>query len=241
MAEKNRIPKGDERVVAVIPAAGLGIRMEGSQAKQFLKIHGKPILALTLEKFQSCPDIHKVIAVVPSKQVDFCREEVVEKYKLTKVVKIIAGGRRRQESVRLGIKASEGLHDIVLIHDGVRPFIEPALISRVIAASRKHRAVITAIPARDTVKEVDETGLVVKTYDRNWIWLVQTPQVFRFKDILKAHERALEEGWEEGTDDAFLMEKMGIPVKVVEGSEHNIKITTPLDLELAKFLLKRVK
>jgi 2-C-methyl-D-erythritol 4-phosphate cytidylyltransferase len=211
--------------------------MGGSQAKQFLELHGKPILALTLEKFQVCSAIHAIIAVVPSKQVAFCRKEIVENYKLTKVVKVIPGGMRRQDSVRMGVKASEGLGEIVLIHDGVRPFIAQELISRLVSAARRHRAVITALPARETVKEVDESGLVLKTYDRNRVWLVQTPQVFRYKDILNAHQKAMQEGWEGVTDDALLMEKMGIAVKAIQGSEYNIKITTPHDLELARFFL----
>jgi len=191
-----------------------------------------------MERFQLSPAIHSIIAVVPAGQVDYCRTELVERYGLTKVVKVIAGGKRRQDSVRLGIEASEGLCEIVLIHDGVRPFIDEFLIDRVVTAARAHRAVLPALPAKETVKEVDERGFVVKTHDRKSLWLVQTPQVFRYEDILKAHRLAFEQGWEEVTDDAWLIEKMGIPVKVIEGSESNIKITTPLDLKLADFLLK---
>jgi 2-C-methyl-D-erythritol 4-phosphate cytidylyltransferase len=238
MAKKERALKRGEKVVAIIPAAGAGIRMGGGRAKQFLEIKGKPILALTLEKFQASPSIHAIIAVVPPKLVDFSRREIVDKYKLTKVAQVVPGGRRRQDSVRLGIEASRGLYDIVLIHDGVRPFIEQSLISRAVSAAGRHRAVIAAMPVRETVKEVDECGLVVRTYDRRWVWLVQTPQIFRYRDIHKAHQRALEEGWEEATDDALLMEKMGIAIKVIEGSEQNIKITTPKDLELAEYILR---
>jgi 2-C-methyl-D-erythritol 4-phosphate cytidylyltransferase len=238
MGKEERALKGDEKVVAIIPAAGAGIRMGGGKAKQFLEIKGKPILALTLEKFQACPAIHAIIAVVPPKLVDFSRREIVERYKLTKVAQVVRGGRSRQDSVRLGIEASRGMYDIVLIHDGVRPFIEQSLIRKAVSAAGRHRAVIAAMPARETVKEVDESGLVVKTYDRRWVWLVQTPQIFRYRDIHKAHRRAVEEGWEEVTDDALLMEKMGIAVKVIEGSEQNIKITTAKDLELAEYILQ---
>jgi 2-C-methyl-D-erythritol 4-phosphate cytidylyltransferase len=238
MGKKGRASKGHEKVVAIIPAAGAGMRMGSGKAKQFLEIQGKPILALTLEKFQACPDVYAIIAVVPPKLVDFCRKEIVEKYELTKVSQVVPGGMRRQDSVRLGIEASKGLYGTVLIHDGVRPFIDPSLISKAVSAAGRHRAVIAAMPARETVKEVDESGLVVKTYDRRWVWSAQTPQVFRYEDIHKAHQRAVEEGWEDLTDDALLMEKMGIPVKVVEGSEQNIKITTPKDLELAWSILR---
>jgi 2-C-methyl-D-erythritol 4-phosphate cytidylyltransferase len=238
MGKKGRPSKDNGKVVAIIPAAGAGVRMGAGKAKQFLEIKGKPILALTLEKFQASPAIHAIIAVVPPTLVDFCRKEIVEKYKLTKVSQVVPGGRRRQDSVRLGIEASKGLYSTVLIHDGVRPFIEHSLISKVVSAAGRHRAVIAAMPARETVKEVDESGLVVKTHDRRWVWSVQTPQVFRYKDIHRAHQKAVEEGWEDLTDDALLMEKMGIVVKVIEGSEQNIKITTPKDLELAEYILQ---
>ncbi len=241
MAEKELISKPERKVVAIIPAAGAGVRMAGKQAKQFLEIHGKPILALTMERFQASQAVDAIIAVVPAAQLDFCRTEIVEQYGLSKVVKVLAGGERRQESVRLGIEAVEGRWEIVLIHDGVRPFIDGPLIDRVVAAASIHRAVITALPAKDTVKQVDERGYVIRTYDRDSIWLVQTPQVFRYKDILRAHRLAFEQGWEAVTDDALLIEKMAIPIKVVEGSERNIKITTPLDLELADFLSKKVR
>lgn len=229
--------KLEQKVVAVIPAAGAGVRMSGNKAKQFLEVHGKPILALSMERFQVSPAIHAIIAVVPAGQVDFCRSELVERYGLTKVVKVIAGGKRRQDSVRLGIEASEGICEIVLIHDGVRPFVDEALIDRLVTAAATHRAVLPALPAKETVKEVDGRGFVVRTYDRKSIWLAQTPQAFHYEDIRHAHRLAFERGWEEVTDDALLIEKMGIPIKIIEGSESNIKITTPYDLEIARRIL----
>ena len=229
------------KTVAIIPAAGTGIRMENERPKQFLDVDGKPLLAVTSEKFEVCPVIHAVILVVPQKDVAYCQSEIVERHHLTKVEKVVAGGERRQDSVRLGIEAAGGDYGLVLIHDGVRPLVAPDLIERVVEAAHKHRAVITGLTAKETIKELDENALVVRTYDRQRIWLVQTPQVFRYEDILMAHRRALEEGWEEVTDDALLVERVGIPVKVVEGSEDNIKVTTPQDLEMVKFLLKRQK
>ncbi len=239
--EREQMSKPEQKVVAIIPAAGAGVRMAGKKAKQFLEIHGKPMLALTMERFQLSQAIHAIIAVVPSQKIHFCRTEMVEKYSLTKVVKVVAGGNRRQDSVRLGIEASEGFCEIILIHDGVRPFIDEPLIDRVVAAATMHRAVIAALPAKETVKEVDENGFVVKTYDRRSVWAVQTPQVFRYEDILKGHRLALDQGWEEVTDDALLIERMGIPIKVIQGSESNIKITTPHDLEIARSFLKNPK
>ncbi|MBW2204653.1 MAG: 2-C-methyl-D-erythritol 4-phosphate cytidylyltransferase, partial [Deltaproteobacteria bacterium] len=205
------------KAVAIIPAAGSGIRMESKRVKQFLRLDGKPILALTLEPFQEST-VTAVILVVPQDDVEYCKKEIVERFGLTKVEKIVPGGKRRQDSVRLGLEATEGKYDLVLIHDGVRPLIEKALIEKVIKEAMVNRAVITALPAKETVKEVNDLGHVVKTYDRERVWMVQTPQAFRYQDILKAHQKALEEGWEEATDDALLVEKSGITVKVVEGS-----------------------
>ena len=230
----NLLPK----TVAIIPAAGAGIRMGGDRPKQFLELEGRPILQVTLERFQQSPDVDGIIVVVPSAEVGYCRREIVERHDLEKVKRVIAGGERRQDSVRLGIEASGGEYEFVLIHDGVRPLIQPDLISRIVLSAREDGAVIAALPAKETVKEVDENGLVTKTHDRRKVWLIQTPQAFRYQDILMAHRRAVEEGWEGVTDDSLLLEKMGIPVKVIEGSEENIKITTPHDLELARRIMQ---
>ncbi len=229
------------KTVAVVTAAGAGVRMGAEVAKQFLDLDGKPLLAFTLERFQQCPEIDAGIVVVPSDAVKFCEREIVDHYRLTKVRKVVAGGARRQDSVRIGIEASEGHYGLVVIHDGVRPFVNGELIGRAVTAASQYRAVITGLPAKETVKQVGEDRLVQRTCDRSHIWLVQTPQVFRYEDILIAHRRARQEGWEHVTDDALLMERMGIPVKVIEGSEENIKITTPHDLDLARFLLAREK
>ena len=225
------------KTAAIITAAGAGIRMGGDQAKQFMDLDGRPLLAVTLERFERSPGIEGIVLVVPHGKVDDCRAQIVGKYNLTKVVKVVAGGERRQDSVRLGLEATEGHYPFVLIHDGVRPLVSPDLISRIVEAMGRYRAVIPALAARETIKEADRAGLVVKTHDRRALWLVQTPQAFRYEDILEAHRRALEENWEEMTDDALLVERTGIPVKIIEGSEENIKITTPRDLELARFLI----
>ncbi|MBW1851775.1 MAG: 2-C-methyl-D-erythritol 4-phosphate cytidylyltransferase, partial [Deltaproteobacteria bacterium] len=203
-----------------------------------LDFEGKPLLAATLMPFQRCRAIDEIITVVPSKDVDYCREEIVKKFKLEKVQKVVAGGKTRQDSVRLGLEALEGNCDLVLIHDGVRPVISAKATERIVDAARIHRAVITGLPAKETVKEVASDQEVVITLDRRRIWLIQTPQVFRYKDIMKAHRKAYQEGWDEATDDSALIEKLGIPVKVVMGSEQNIKVTTPNDLELSRFFLK---
>jgi 2-C-methyl-D-erythritol 4-phosphate cytidylyltransferase len=227
------------KTVAIIAAAGSGIRMGSDRVKQFAEIQGGPLLAVTLKPFQTCPAVDAIILVVPSMDVGYCRKEIVERFKLEKVKKIVPGGTRRQDSVRLGLEAAGKNYGLVLIHDGVRPAIDEALIERVIEKAKTHRAVITALPANETVKEIDSDGYVVKTYARKKIWLVQTPQVFRYEDIEAAHQKAMLERWDEVTDDSALIERLGIPVTVVKGSEKNIKVTTPHDLELTRFLLKK--
>jgi 2-C-methyl-D-erythritol 4-phosphate cytidylyltransferase len=212
--------------------------METNRPKQFLDLEGRPVLVRTLEVFQACPLIDSIILIIPEQDVKLTRREIVEPYGLTKVKKIVPGGERRQDSVRLGLEAWEWHDGFVLIHDGVRPLVPSDLIVRVIDAAKENRAVITALPAKETVKEIDENALVMKTYDRKKVWLVQTPQVFQYNDILMAHQRAVQENWEEVTDDALLLERVGIPVKVIEGSEENIKVTTPRDMELARFIVK---
>ncbi len=230
-----------ETVAAIVPAAGSGVRMGTVRAKQFLEIRNRPLLAITLETFQKCDQVDAVILVVPEADVGFCREHITTPFGLHKVVKIVPGGPRRQDSVRMGIRATEGKYDLLLIHDGVRPMITVDLVERIINAAGKHRAVIAALPAKETVKEVNSDHEVVGTYDRKKVWMVQTPQVFRYSDILTAHERALSEGWDEATDDSLLVEKTGITVTVEEGSDRNIKVTTPFDLEMARNILAAKK
>jgi 2-C-methyl-D-erythritol 4-phosphate cytidylyltransferase len=225
------------KTAAIITAAGSGIRMGGDQAKQFMDLDGRPLLAVTLERFERSPDVEGIVLVVPHGKVDDCRDRIVKPYGFAKVIHVVAGGKRRQDSVRLGLEATEGHYPYVLIHDGVRPLVPLDLISRILRAMDRYRAVIPALAARETIKEADRAGLVVKTHDRRSLWLVQTPQAFRYEDILEAHRRALKEDWEEMTDDALLVERTGIPVKIIKGSEENIKITTPRDLELARFLV----
>ncbi len=229
------------KTVAIIPSAGSGVRMGSGRAKQFLDIDGKPLLAATLRPFELCRAIDAVIVVVPSSDLDYCRKEIVEAHKLDKVRSVVAGGKRRQDSVRLGLEAAEKDFDLALIHDGVRPVVSEYFLKHMIESAKTHGAVISGLPAKDTVKEVENDGKVVKTYERSHVWMVQTPQVFLFNDILAAHQKAFEEGWDEATDDSALIEKLGIPVTVVKGSEQNIKVTTPNDLELARFFLNLKK
>jgi 2-C-methyl-D-erythritol 4-phosphate cytidylyltransferase len=226
-----------DKTVAVIPAAGLGIRMGAARAKQFIELGGMPLLAWTLAPFERSGAVDAIIVVSPADEVEYCEREIVKRFGLKKVLKVVAGGPRRQDSVRQGILVTRGEYDLVLIHDGVRPMIDEILIDRMVSQARRWGPVVSGLPARETVKEVDEDRLVVKTYDRNQVWLIQTPQVFPYPVIWEAHERAFREGWE-ATDDGALVERMGVQVRVVEGSERNIKITTPNDLVLARLFLE---
>ena len=227
------------QVTAIIPAAGSGTRMGLTKAKQFMDLCGKPILAVTLSHFQECNLVDRIVVAVSQDDVDYCLREIVDRHKLSKVFKVIVGGKRRQDSVRKGIEAVSDSCRLVLIHDGVRPLVTNGLIERVIKAANDFRAVITGLPVKETVKEADSKGRVLRSIDRGHLWLIQTPQIFRWEDIHLAHQKAIRHGWEEATDDAFLIEKMGIPVKMIEGEEDNIKVTTPQDLDIARFLISK--
>ena len=227
------------QVIAIIPAAGSGTRMGLTKAKQFMDLCGKPILAVTLSHFQECSLVDRIVVAVSRGDIDYCRREIVDRYELSKVYKVIAGGKRRQDSVRKGIEAIDNSCRWVLIHDGARPLVTNGLIEKVIKAAKGFRAVISGLPVKETVKEIDSKGRVLRSIDRRDLWLIQTPQVFRWEDIHLAHQKAMKHGWEEATDDAFLIEKMGIPAKIIRGEDDNIKITTPQDLDIARFLMSK--
>lgn len=225
------------RTIAVVPAAGSGVRMGEKKAKQFLELCGKPILAVTLDHLQRCDLIDRIVVVVPEVDIDYCCREIVEKYNLSKVFRVVSGGKRRQDSVRRGIETVADCCEWVLIHDGVRPLITNDLIRRVVKAAKDFRAVIPGLPITETVKEIDDHGIVIRSIDRSRLWSIQTPQVFRWDDISLAHKEAIEKSWEDATDDSFLIEKIGIPVNIIKGEKHNMKITTPQDLDMARSLM----
>ncbi|MBI5966531.1 MAG: 2-C-methyl-D-erythritol 4-phosphate cytidylyltransferase [Deltaproteobacteria bacterium] len=227
------------RVVALIPAAGHGRRMGGQKPKVFLPLGGIPLLIHTLQKFEACPQVDEILPLVPAREVNLAAE-ILRPYGLKKVPRILTGGPERQDTVYSGLKAIEGDTDFVIIHDGARPFVSPELIERTLSETLRWKAVVVALPAGDTIKEVSAEGRVLRTIDRSNLWIIQTPQSFEYGIIVEAHEKARKEGfW--GTDDAALVEKLGIPVKVIEGSRFNLKITTPEDLILGEALLKYSK
>lgn len=223
--------------ICIIVAAGRGKRINAGLPKQFLKIGDRPLVAYTIERFEGCPQIAEIVLVVPEDYLSFCQQEIVDRYGFKKVRRIVAGGEHRQDSVWNGLKALPPNTDLVIVHDGVRPFVSPEKISEGINLCVDFNAVITAVPAKDTVKEVQELK-VVGTVDRQRLYLVQTPQFFDYQLLMKAYKKANEEG-KYYTDDSALVEALGEEVKVIEGSYDNVKVTTAEDLEFAKFLLSK--
>jgi 2-C-methyl-D-erythritol 4-phosphate cytidylyltransferase len=228
------------KVVALIPAAGQGRRMGAEKPKAFLSLGGLPILAHTLRKFEDCPQVDEVLPLVPEGEAMAWAEEMVSRCGLKKVSRIVPGGPERQESVYRGLQAAQGQAGWVLIHDGVRPFVPPGLIRQALAETFLWKAVAVALPANETIKEVSPEKAVLRTVDRRLLWMIQTPQAFEFSLILRAHQEARRAGFE-GTDDASLVERLGVPVRILEGSRFNIKITTPEDLAMGEALLKHFK
>lgn len=219
-------------VSAVIVAAGSGLRFGGEKPKQLMPLAGRPILSRTLAAFEASRIISEIILVLPEKLMEASLDEAVRPFAFTKV-KAVAGGASRGESTRRGFEASRG--DIVLVHDGVRPFADEALIERVAKAAQDNGAALAAIRLRDTLKEV-EGALVMGTVPREKLWRAQTPQGFRREVLAEALSCA---GEMELTDDIALVERLGLKAVVVEASEGNIKITTPEDMKMAELMLKR--
>jgi 2-C-methyl-D-erythritol 4-phosphate cytidylyltransferase len=219
------------KVSAIIPAAGMGIRMGSSIPKQFILLDGKPILHHTLSILDQCSIVNEIILVVAEKEIENARKEVENFY--PKVSKVIVGGKERQDSVYNGLQNLDSKVDIVMVHDGVRPFVSETLIRESIEAARNFGAAITAIPVNDTVKKVNKEGVVESTLDRNGLWRIQTPQTFQVSLLREAFAKARTDNFY-GTDEGSLIEYLGRDVKVVPGSELNIKITQSEDLVLGE-------
>ncbi len=226
------------KVTAIIPAGGYGKRINMGIHKQLIEIAEKPILIHTLEKFQNCSCIDSIIiATAPEILLDV--EHLIKKFKITKVVEVTIGGNERQDSVYNALQMMVYHHsEIVVVHDAVRPFINCEKICEVVSACKETGAAILAVRPKETVKVGSEDKFIEKTLDRNSLWLVQTPQAFYYSILQQAYKKAYSESFY-GTDDASLVERLGVKVKVVEGLYENIKITTPEDIEFAKMLLER--
>jgi 2-C-methyl-D-erythritol 4-phosphate cytidylyltransferase len=227
------------KISAIIVAAGKSKRIKDKLPKQFIKIGGKPVLTHTLESFERCEEVDEIILVVSEDWLTYCSTEVVDKYEFKKIKRVISGGEKRQDSVYKALLAVPKNTAIVIIHDGVRPLINPSKITESIKMCKECQAVILAVPIKETVKRVED-GSVHTTLNRERLWTAQTPQTFDYETLLDAFEKAKKDGFT-GTDDASLVERIGIKVKIIEGDYDNIKITTPEDLILAEEILKKRK
>jgi len=236
------------KVIAIIPAAGLGTRMaspgkKGLPSKQFFEINGTPILIHTLRVFARNQQVSRIIVALRKNEMEqFTRR--MEAEKLAAKVELVEGGERRQDSVANALAALRAApEDIVLVHDAVRPFVDDEIIANVIHEVEKHGAAIAGLPAVDTIKQVEraaEGAIITSTIPRERVVQAQTPQGFRYELIKRAFDAAASDGFT-GTDEASLVERLGESVWVVMGSYRNIKITTPADMELAEFLMAQAE
>lgn len=234
--------------VAVVLAGGRGKRMGTAVAKQYLLIEDKPVLYYSLKVFEDSDLFDRVILVAGKGMIPYCRREVVEKYHFKKIRAIVEGGKERYHSVWEALKLLEQEKEqYVFIHDGVRPFIDEDILSRAYREVTESGACVVGMPVKDTIKIADEQGYIRTTPKRSLVWQIQTPQVFASKLIIPAYKEVIEkeqELLEQGvriTDDAMVVENVcGHPVKLVEGSYYNIKITTPEDLKVAEIFCKKI-
>ncbi len=221
------------KIDVLIPAAGAGHRMETSIKKPYLILDDKPILSHTIDLFENNSAIDEIYVIVDKSDFDICNETAIIPYHYKKVRELISGGETRQSSVFNGLCALSDDVEYVIVHDGVRPFLDEKIIFECLVASEKWGAAVSAVPVKDTIKVANEDHFIDHTPDRNRLWHVQTPQVFRKSLLLEAYKTALQTGIT-ASDDAALVEKLGNPVKLVLGSYKNIKLTTPEDMQIAE-------
>lgn len=244
----------EQKTVAIVLAAGQGKRMGTKTAKQFLELEGKPVLYYSLKAFEQS-EVDYIVLVTSEQEMQFCREEIVEKNGLKKVLGYAVGGKERYHSVFHGLQAVKKLSEqhgfcvgIVLIHDGARPFVTKEMITKLLKETGEYGACVSATPVKDTIKIADAEGFCENTPNRSLVWAVQTPQVFRYDIAMEAYgklmnsEKELLEKNIQITDDAMVVETMlGKRVKLVEGDYKNIKLTTPEDYDIAKTFLNNRK
>jgi 2-C-methyl-D-erythritol 4-phosphate cytidylyltransferase len=215
----------------VIPAGGQGLRMGTNVPKQFIELKGKPIIHYTIAVFEALDWVDEIILCVPQAEVSQVQKEMASRTK----VKVVVGGEKRQDSVYNGLKAIGRSSGFVAVHDGVRPFITEGIIKTVYEAAKKFGAAVVAIPVNDTLKRADGNGILQENVDRENLWRMQTPQIFKTKLLLEAIEKARSESFY-GTDEGSLIQFIGKPVKFILGSKFNIKITRPEDLILGEWI-----
>ncbi|MBS7302612.1 MAG: 2-C-methyl-D-erythritol 4-phosphate cytidylyltransferase [Lachnospiraceae bacterium] len=231
------------KTTAIVLAGGSGKRMNSTVKKQFLMLKDKPLLYYSLKAFEDS-FIDSVILVASGEDMEYCRKEIVQKYRFNKVEKIVEGGKERYHSVINGVMAAP-VCDYIFIHDGARPFITGSILERLFEEVKISKACVAGMPVKDTIKIADSKGYIETTPKRDLVWMIQTPQVFSYELIYRAYDilqkeesRLLNEGISI-TDDAMVVETLlGEKVKLVEGSYRNIKITTPEDLSVAEGFLQ---
>ena len=223
-------------ISAIILAGGKGKRMGASVSKQFIELKGKPIIYYTIKKFEENKNIDNIVVVLPPDEVSYFKEEILKKYSL-KIDKIVLGGTERQDSVYNALKSiADTETDIVLIHDGARPFISNRIINDGIKYANEYGAAAPGVMPKDTIKVKNENNFSINTPDRSSLVAIQTPQVFKYKEILKCHEK-VKVNKEVVTDDTMVVEKYGYKVYLYEGEYTNIKVTTQEDLILGEMLI----
>lgn len=229
-----------KKCTAIVLAAGQGKRMGTKVQKQYLEISGKPVLYYSLHAFEQLPIIDEIILVVGENQAEYCQNEIISKYGMNKVKKIVQGGAERYHSVWNGLQEVEG-DGYVFIHDGARPFINEEILKRAYKDVENCKACVIGMPVKDTIKLADSEGFVDETPERSLVWLIQTPQVFECSLVKKAYALLMEQENIQVTDDAMVVEQMlGHKVKLTRGSYENIKITTPEDLDIAEIFVKNL-
>lgn len=236
-----------DNYIAVVLAAGQGRRMQSKVAKQYMEIHGKPMLYYSLKAFQDSV-VDEILVVVGEDEVDYCREHILERYGFNKVKAIVAGGKERYLSVynalqtveeRIVAGILEGDNRYVLIHDAARPLITKQIIEDAIQGVVSNKAIVVAVPSKDTIKIANETGTIEYTPKRSLTYIIQTPQAFEFDLLMKSYQAVMKCTNLEITDDAMIVEHgSNQSIKIVEGNYKNIKVTTPEDIKIAEILLE---
>lgn len=230
----------DEKITAIILAAGKGTRMQSEMPKQYLPLLGKPILFYSLQAFEQSA-VDEIILVTGKEEQEYCKKEIIEKYKFQKVVHIAEGGAERYDSVYQGLLAAKGA-EYILIHDGARPLITTDIIYTAIQEVKKKGACVVGMPVKDTIQLVTSEQIIEFTPIRKRTWIAQTPQCFEYSVVLSAYKKAIEHKDSSITDDAMVVMRYGNrEVSMIEGSYENIKVTTPEDILLAELFLNQQK
>lgn len=252
----------DQKNIAIVLSAGRGSRMNSDIPKQYMDLCGMPVIAWSLKAFQEFDPVDEIILVTFPEDIEYCRCEIIEKYRYDKVHRIVPGGAERYLSVWEGLKAAgeilgsgngiivsadqtettparNGIQEpVIFIHDGARPMIDRPILERALRCALEHSACVVGMPVKDTIKIADEEGFAQQTPDRRLVWQIQTPQVFSFSLVYNAYRKLIEDGVTAVTDDAMVVElESSVRVKLVEGSYRNMKITTPEDIDIAMCLM----